>query len=101
MKYWYLKGKNQKQSMKCFQAKWKLFRSIHVVQEMKLKQQRLIDNCVFLSDLYTLQRHETDQIEKIIQQTNTMKIMINKIEEKFIDINRTMNNIQYKLDRFV
>ncbi len=101
IKVWYLRRKDKSKSIQCFKAQWKLFRSIRIVQEVKLEQRKLIDGSIVLADLFTLQRNENDQTEKIAEQMDTMKITIDKIEEKFIDMNQMMNNMQYKLNLFL
>lgn len=94
IKVWYLKRKNKSKSIRCFQTQWKLFQSIRAVQQVKLEKRKLIDNWIALPDLYNLQQDGNDQIETIVKQLNTMKLIINRMKENFNDLNHTLNNIQ-------
>jgi hypothetical protein len=98
VKTWYLKQKDKSKSMQYMKAQWKLFRSIRVIQEVKLEQRNLMNSCIGFIDLYTLQGDGNDKTEKVIQQISTVKGTIDQIEEKFIDMKQTMMNMQFKLN---
>jgi hypothetical protein len=98
VKTWYLKQKDKSKSMQYMKAQWKLFRSIRVIQEVKLEQRNLMNSCIGFIDLYTLQGDGNDKTEKVIQQISTFKGTIDQIEEKFIDMKQTMMNMQFKLN---
>jgi hypothetical protein len=98
VKAWYLKQKDKSKSMQYMKAQWKLFRSIRVIQEVKLEQRNLMNSCIGFIDLYTLQGDGNDKTEKVIQQISTFKGTIDQIEEKFIDMKQTMMNMQFKLN---
>jgi len=98
VKTWYLKQKDKSNSMQYMKAQWKLFRSIRVIQEVKLEQRNLMNSCIGFIDLYTLQGDGNDKTEKVIQQISTVKGTIDQIEEKFIDMKQTMMNMQFKLN---
>ncbi len=98
IKVWYLKRKNKHKSIQCIKAQWRLFQSIRIVREVKLEQRQSVDSSVVLADLCALQRDGNDKTEKIAEQMNTMNMTIDKIEEKFIDMKQTINNIQFKLN---
>ncbi|CAF1685669.1 unnamed protein product [Rotaria magnacalcarata] len=94
IKVWYLSRKNKAKSFQFIKAQWYLFQSIHVMQELKREQRSLIDSFCTLPDLLILQRDANSTTEKLAQQTNKMKIIIDKIDEKFTSMDQTMNNVQ-------
>jgi len=79
-------------------TQWKLFKSINNLQKIKVKQRRLIDNCVVLADLIVLQRDENMKIERFVQDMNTMENTVENLNEKFQQMNFMMDNVQYKLN---
>ena len=84
--------------MRCMTTQWKLFKSINNLQKIKVKQRRLIDNCVVLADLIVLQRDENMKIERFVQDMNTMENTVENLNEKFQQMNFMMDNVQYKLN---
>jgi hypothetical protein len=94
VKVWYLKRKDRQKCMKCIKAQWKLFRSIRIMQGVKQDQRRLVDSCVVLADVFTLQCDGNNKTDKLVEQMNTMNIAVDKIEG-------TMNNIQSTLNQLL
>lgn len=98
IKVWYLRRRNKSTSMRCMTTQWKLFQSINNLQNIKVQQRRLIDNCVVLADLIVLQRDGDMKIERFIQNMNTMENTVENLNEKFQQMNFMMDNVQYKLN---
>ncbi|CAM2727218.1 unnamed protein product [Rotaria socialis] len=94
VKVWYLRRKNKAQSFRFIKAQWVLFQSIHAIQKLKREQRNLTDSFCTLPDLLILQRDSNRTTEKLVQHTNKMKIIMDKIDEKFTSMDQTMNNIQ-------
>ena len=95
---WYFKRKDRSKSLQFFRAQWKLFRSIRAIQETKLDQRKLHDSSIFLADLYTFQRDESNKTEKIIQQINSMDRVINNIHYQLnLLLNKHNNIIQERI----
>ncbi|CAF3827993.1 unnamed protein product [Rotaria sordida] len=93
VKVWYMKNKHiSLSSIRYLQAQRRLFQSIHLLQQVKQEQGKLIDNCVGHIDLLTIQRKTHAQTYETKEQLKTMKIKIDKIEEKLIEMNTNINN---------
>lgn len=95
---WYFRRMNKSTSIRCMRAQWKLFRSIDILQNIKIQQRRLIDNCVVLADLIVLQRDESMKIDRFIQDMNSTDNTIENFKEKLQQMNSMMDNVQYKLN---
>jgi hypothetical protein len=98
IKIWCLKRQDKSKSIQYRKLQRKLFQSIRLIQDVKLEQRQLMNNCVSVIDLFTLQNDENDKTDKVIQQMNIMNKTIDQIEEKFIDMKQTMMNMQFKLN---
>lgn len=101
VKVWYLRRKNTSNSIQYINAQRKLFRSINAAQIIRREQRKLTGNCIALADLFTLQRDANDTGEKLVQQMSTMKISIDKIEDKFIDMHQKIHNMQNILHKLL
>jgi hypothetical protein len=95
---WYLKRKHLPTSIEYIKAQRRLFRSIHFNQQLKREQNKLIDNCIGLPELLTIQREVNAKTEDSQLQMSTMKSKVDQIEEKLTDMNQTMINIQNTLN---
>lgn len=101
VKVWYLRRKNKSKTLKFMKTQWRLFQSIRLVQEVKREQRQLTDNCYTLADLLILQRDGNFTAEKVVNDTNEMKISMEKIDKKFSDMDKTMIAIQNTLNRLL
>lgn len=97
MRVWFLKRKNKTSSMHHLKAQWKLFRSIHTLQEVKHERRKLVDGCLGLADVFNLQRTGDDRMETIGQDVNAMKQTIDQWEHQLSNLNQTMSSIQHTL----
>lgn len=103
LKVWYFKNKSKSGSfLRYVQVQRELFRSVHLLQEIKREQRRLIDNCVDLTDIISIQRDTNDKTHDNANELKMVKINIDNIEEKLADMhinmNSSINNIQKKLN---
>ncbi|CAF4147922.1 unnamed protein product, partial [Rotaria sordida] len=90
---WHLKKKNIPESyIGYLQAQRRLFQSTHLLHEIRQKREKLIDNCVDHIDLLAIQRNTSVQIYEVIEPLKTMKVKVDKIEEKLIEMNTNINN---------
>lgn len=64
---------------------------------MKQEQRKLVDNCIGLSELLTIERKTNDKIQENTERLTLMKLKVDQIEGQLADINQTMNNIQNTL----
>ena len=94
IKTWYLKRKGKHLSLQNIRVQWKLVRSIGVLRQVKHEQRKLIDNCLVLADMFHLQRTGHDRIEQVQEDMSTMKVSVDKLDEKFNGIQRTLTHMQ-------
>ncbi|CAF3489330.1 unnamed protein product [Rotaria sp. Silwood1] len=93
MKVWYMKNhKRPVSSIQFLKVQRRLFQSIHFLQQVKQEQGKLIDNCVDQIDLLTIQRQTSAQTYESTEQLHIMKVKIDNIEEKIVEINTNINN---------
>ncbi|CAF1515310.1 unnamed protein product [Rotaria sordida] len=93
VKVWYMKNKNiSLSSIRYLQVRRRLFQAIHLVQQVKQERGKLIDNCIDQIDLLTMQRKTNAQTYETKEQLKTMKVKIDNIEEKLIEMNTNINN---------
>jgi hypothetical protein len=98
LRVWYLKRKYRPISNEYIKAQRRLVRSIHFQQQLKHKQKELIDNCIGFPELITTQRQIYVQVQQNTEQSILMKSKMDQIEEKLIQINQTMMNLQNTLN---
>ncbi len=94
LKIWYLKRKNRLTSNEYIKAQRRLFRSINFNQQLKQEQKKLVDNCIGIPELIVMQRQINDKTDENTQTLTIMKLKVDKIEEKLIDMDQTMTKIQ-------
>ena len=94
IKTWYLKRKDKHLSLQNIRAQWKLVQSIHVLRQVKDEQRKLIDRCLVLADMFHLQRDGHDRIEQVQEDISTMKLSVDRLDEKFNGIHRTLTQIE-------
>jgi hypothetical protein len=95
---WYLRRKYRPTSSEFITAKRRLFRSIHFNKQLKEERKKLIDNCVGLPEIITIQREAGAKTRENVKQSIIMKSKVDQIEEKLVDMNKTMTDIQNKLN---
>jgi hypothetical protein len=101
IKVWYLKRRNQLRTCQYLQVKRSLYQSIYSFQKLKHEQRKLTDNSLDLVELIHLQRYTSTKTKRIGREITIMKSTMNQMEEKFVDINNTMNKIQQTLNLLV
>ncbi|CAF1116391.1 unnamed protein product [Rotaria sordida] len=90
---WHLKRKNVSLSSVLYlQAQRRLFQSIHSIHEIKQKQGRQVDNCVDQIDIISVQRNISAQTYEVSEQLKIMKVKIDKIEDKLVEMDININN---------
>ncbi|CAF1198976.1 unnamed protein product [Rotaria sordida] len=93
VKVWYIENKNiSLSSIRYLQVRRRLFQAIHLVQQVKQERGKLIDNRIDQIDLLTMQRKTNAQTYETKEQLKTMKVKIDNIEEKLIEMNTNINN---------
>ncbi|CAF2638772.1 unnamed protein product [Rotaria sp. Silwood2] len=98
IKLWYLKQTHRSTSTEYIKTKRKLIRSIRFSRKLKQEQGKLIDNCIGLQEIITIQRETNSKIEENAEQLIIMKLQVDKIDENFVNINHTMISIQKTLN---
>ncbi len=97
IKLWYLKRTHRPTSFEYIKIQRRLLRSIHLNQQLKQEQRKLVDNCIGLSELLTIERKTNDKIQENTERLTLMKLKVDQIEGQLADINQTMTNIQNTL----
>jgi len=97
-KVWYLKRKGKYMFIQYIQAQRKLLTSIHLVRKIKQRQRKLADNYVSLLELFTVQRSTNATTDETSQRVICMEQKVDKMEDKLIEINQGMINLQDKLN---
>jgi hypothetical protein len=99
IKIWYFKRKNQhRRSLQYLKSERLLYKSIHDYRQVKSEQRKLNENCSDFIESIHIQRYTSIKTKKILRDLTIMKSKIDKIEEKFTDINHTINNIHNTLN---
>ncbi|CAF4779121.1 unnamed protein product, partial [Rotaria sp. Silwood2] len=103
LKVWCMRHKNASgSSIQYIRAQRQLFQSIHSLHRVKQQQAKLVDRCIDHIDLLAIQRNTSVQTYESADQLKMMKVKVNNIEEKLIEMNTNMNNtindIHKKLD---
>lgn len=94
IKVWYLKRKTRIHSLKLFRSERFLLKSIQNLRRIKSEQRKLNNNCLDFIELINIQRYTHLKTKNIGKEISTIKLTVEKFEEKIIEINKTMNNIQ-------
>jgi hypothetical protein len=97
LRVWYLKRKSNRSSTRYITAQRRLLRSILISQQIKQEQRKLIDNCVGVPELLNIQRETNDKSQENADRLITMQLKVDQIEEKLVNINQTMMNIENSL----
>ncbi|CAF3692785.1 unnamed protein product [Rotaria sp. Silwood1] len=91
---WCMKKKNTSVcSISYFRAQRRLFQSIDLLLQIKQEQRKLIDSCVDQIDLISVQRNTSVETYEIKEQFKIMKVKMDNMEEKLVDMNMNINNI--------
>jgi TfoX/Sxy family transcriptional regulator of competence genes len=97
-KVWYLRRRGKPAFIQYIQAQRKLLTSIHLVRKIKQRQRKLADNYVTLLELFTIQRSTSASTDETSQRVILMERKVDKMEDKLIEINQGMFNLQDKLN---
>lgn len=98
---WYLKQKSSRQTHRFLRAQRKLFRSIHLSQQLDQMQRNLTENCVGLPELVTLQRDIIIKTEQTEDYLMLMKARMKRMEDKLFHIDQTMVELHETLGTFI
>ncbi|UJR32826.1 hypothetical protein I4U23_020288 [Adineta vaga] len=91
---WILKRRNRTHTPRYISAQRNLFRAILLGKQLKQEQKRLIDVCVGLPELITMQRQLSIKIRDNTDTLVTTKLNVEKVEEKLASMEQKMTNIQ-------
>lgn len=97
-KVWYLRRRGKHLLIQYIDAQRKLLKAIHLVRKIKQEQRKLADNHVSLLELFTVQRSTNLTTDDISQRVVFMERKVDKLEDKLIEINHGVCNLQDKLD---
>jgi hypothetical protein len=97
-KIWYLRRKDKYMCIQYIQAQRKLLTSIHLGRKIKQQQRKLADNHVNLLELFTVQRCTSAATDETSQRVILMEQKVDKMEDKLIEINHGMLNLNDKLN---
>ncbi|CAF4638503.1 unnamed protein product, partial [Rotaria socialis] len=97
-KVWYLRRKGKSNCIQYIQTQRKLLTSIHLARDIKQRQRKLADNYVSLLELFTVQRSTSAVTDETSQRVIVMEQKIDKVEDKLVEINQGMLNLEDKLN---
>ncbi|CAF3351759.1 unnamed protein product [Rotaria socialis] len=97
-KVWYLRRKGKSNCIQYIQTQRKLLTSIHLARNIKQRQRKLADNYVSLLELFTVQRSTSAVTDETSQRVIVMEQKIDKVEDKLVEINQGMLNLEDKLN---
>ncbi|CAF3940212.1 unnamed protein product [Rotaria magnacalcarata] len=97
-KVWYLRRKGKANFIQYIQTQRKLLTSIHLIRSIKQRQRKLADNYVSLMEIFTVQRSTSAVTDETAQRVIFMERKIDKVEDKLIEINQGMINLEDKLN---
>ncbi len=97
-KVWYLRRKGKHVFIQYIQAQRKLLTSIHLVRKIRQRQRKLADNNINLFELFTVQRGTSATADETSQRVILMERKVDKMEDKLIEINHGMLNLEDKLN---
>ena len=78
-----------------------LYKSIYKIRKIKLEQRKLNDNCLDLFQIINIQRYTSIKTKRIAKEITTIKFTMEQMQEKFIYMNNTINNIQNTLKQLL
>ncbi|CAF3181434.1 unnamed protein product [Rotaria sp. Silwood2] len=92
-KVWGMKKKGiPASSIRYIQAQRDLFHSIHSLHVVKEQLGHLADCCTDQIDLLANQRNASTQISELSEELKIMKLNMNKMQNKLVEMNSNMNN---------
>jgi hypothetical protein len=97
-KVWFLRRKGKHVFIQYIQAQRKLLTSIYLVRKIKQRQRKIADNYVSLVELFTIQRSTNVITDETSQRVILMERKVDKMEDKLIEINQGMFNLQDKIN---
>ena len=96
---WYLTHVNRRKSFKYLQTQRKLFAEIFCLQQVKRAQRGLIDNCVGLHELMTVQRATGEQVDNNGQLVLMLQTRIAQVERQMGKCNETLQTLHETMTR--
>ncbi len=81
--------------------KRKVHQSINIIHHIKEEQRKLIDNCVGLPEIVTIQRSTNTYTEDTIKKMAKLELKIDNVEKQLTDVNQSINSIQNTLNLLV
>lgn len=95
---WCLRRKSKTKSLKFLQVQKKLFESIGSLQAIKQRQKNLINNCIGMHELMTVQQNLNTQCDESVEQMMQMKNDVRKIEGKLNMMAESINSLQTSIN---
>ncbi|CAF0755078.1 unnamed protein product [Adineta ricciae] len=96
-KTWVLKRRHRMHTSTYLTAQRKLYRALHFSKQLKVEQKRLVDVCVGLPELITMQRQLSAKFQEYGATLATTTMKVEKIENRLVNIEQKLTNIQETL----
>ena len=93
VKLWCLKARHKSHLVKYFLMQQKLHKSLQCIKQTKYQKRSLVDNCVHMRELMTMQRGTNVQMDNIVHQMVIMQAESKKIDEKLNNLQATLNTL--------
>ena len=94
VKFWYLKTRHKSHLVKYFLIQQKLHQSLQYIKQIKYQKRSLVDNCVYMRELMTMQRTTNVQMDDIVHQIAIMQAENKTMDEKLNNVTYAINNLQ-------
>lgn len=101
IRLWFLKRHNRLKSAEYVRTQRRVYRAIHLCQQLKQEQKRLVDACVGMPELLALQRVMITRAQEHNVTLTTMKTSIDQLEEKLARMDEKVTDIQTTLRHLV
>lgn len=97
LKTWILKRRNRMHTSTYVTAQRKLYRALHFSKQLKVEQKGLIDACVGLPEVITMQRQLSAKLQEYGGTLTTTTMNMEKIQNRLVNIEQKMTNIEETL----
>lgn len=101
IKVWYLRRHDKSKQLAHLIAQRKLFHSISSLQQIKQHQESLVDNCVGLHELMTLQQIINTQYDQSAARMTEMDDTLTKIDERLNNLTENINLFQHSFHHLI
>lgn len=102
---WYLHRRNRDKHLPFIFIQRKLFHAIHILQNIKRQQRKLLDRCIGVHEIMGVQRNLIEQQDKFNEQIIGIQTKVNTIDRKLefltenivkfdISLNMLLNRLQ-------